>query len=182
MAGKQEVKTGTEAPGGSAAASFPPFNPETFAPQLIWLALTFGALYFVLSRKALPRIADVLEERASRIKRDLDAAERLKGETDKALAAYEQSLADAKLSASGIAKETRAALAASVEKEKAATDAQMNARIVEAEARIAANKTKALASVNDIAAGTAAAIVGRLIGQDATADEIKHALSPAAGK
>ena len=180
MAGKQE--TGTEAPGGAPAGAFPPFDSQSFAPQLVWLALTFGALYLLMSRKALPRIADVMEERANRIKRDLDAAERLKGETDKALATYEQALGDAKASASGIAKDTRAKLAADVEKEKASVDAQMNVKITEAEARIAATKTKALASVNEIASSTAAAVVARLIGHEPTADEIKRALTPAAGK
>ena len=182
MAGTPEsTNTGTEAHGGGAG-TFPPFNPETFAPQLIWLGLTFAALYVIMSRKALPRIADVIEERANRIKRDLDAADRLKGETDKALAAYEQALGEAKASASGIAKDTRATLAADVEKEKASVDAQMNAKITDAEARIAATKTKALASVNEIASSTAAAVVARLIGHEPTAEEIKRALTPAAGE
>lgn len=182
MAGNPEVNTGTEAHGGAPGGAFPPFDPQSFAPQLVWLALTFGTLYLLMSRKALPRIADVIEERANRIKRDLDAAERLKGETDKALATYEQALADAKTSASGIAKETRAKLSAGVDKEKAAVDAQMNAKVAEAEARIAATKTKALASVNEIASSTAAAVVARLIGHEPTADEIKRALLPGAGK
>jgi F-type H+-transporting ATPase subunit b len=181
MAGTTETTTGTEAKGGETG-NFPPFNPDVFAPQLVWLAITFGALYLIMSRKALPRIADVIEERANRIKRDLDAAERLKGETDKALAGYEQSLSDAKTSANGIAKETRAKLTADVDKEKAAVDAQMNAKIVEAEARIAATKNKALSSVNEIASSTAAAVVARLIGHEPTADELKRALSPAAGE
>ena len=182
MAGNPNTTTGTQAPGGEAGGNFPPFNPATFAPQLIWLALTFTVLYLIMSRKALPRIADVLEERANRIKRDLDAAERLKGETDKALATYEQALADAKGNANAIAKETRAKLTADVDKDKTAIDAKMNAKIADAEARIAATKNKALASVNDIAASTASAIVGRLIGLDATTDEIKRALAPTAGK
>ena len=181
MAGESEVNTATGAH-AEAAGAFPPFDPAHFAPQLVWLTITFCALYFVLSRKALPRIADVLEERSNRIKRDLDAAERLKGETDKALESYEMALSEAKSNASGIAKDTRATLTATVDKEKAAADAQMNAKITEAEARIQAAKTKALASVNDIAMGTAAAVVAKLIGVEPTADELKRALAPAAGE
>ena len=181
MAGETEVNTATGAH-AEAAGAFPPFDPTHFAPQLVWLALTFSALYFLLSRKTLPRIADVLEERSNRIKRDLDAAERLKGETDKALESYEKSLSEAKSSANGIAKETRATLTASVDKEKAAADTQMNAKITEAEARILATKTKALASVNDIAMSTASAVVSRLIGVEPTADELKRALAPGAGE
>lgn len=182
MAADQQLTTGTQAHGEAPGGNFPPFNPATFAPQLVWLALTFTALYLIMSRKALPRIAEVLNERANRIQRDLDAAERLKAETDKALASYEQSLADAKSNAGNIAKDTRAKLAAAVEKDKVAIDAEMNAKIADAEARIAATKTKALASVNDIATSTASAIVARLLGHEASPEEIKRALAPAAGE
>lgn len=181
MAGEQDVQTGSEAH-GEAHGSFPPFDPAHFAPQLIWLVLTFVTLYLVMSRKALPRISDVLEERANRIKRDLDAAERLKGETDKAIATYEQALADAKSRAGAIAKETRAKLAADVDREKAQAETQMNAKVAEAEGRIAATKSKALESVNDVAAETAMAIVAKLIGHEPSLDEIKRALAPTAGE
>ncbi|NJM55036.1 MAG: F0F1 ATP synthase subunit B [Verrucomicrobiae bacterium] len=175
-----KTTTGTEVPGGKP--SFPPFDTSTFAPQLVWLALTFGLLYFVLSRVVLPRIADVIDERANRIKRDLDAAERLKVETDKAIATYEDALGAAKTKANQIAAETRAALTADTDREKLSVESQLNARLAEAETRIAAMKTKALGSVNDIAVSTASAIVGRLIGDEPTADEMKRALAPVAGE
>jgi F-type H+-transporting ATPase subunit b len=175
--------TGTEVPGGKA--SFPPFDTSTFAPQLVWLAITFTLLYYVMSRIALPRIADVVDERANRIKRDLDAAERLKNETEKAIASYEQALADARGKAGDIARETRARLAADVEREKNAIEAQIAAQASAAEARIAATKDKALASVNDIALGTAGAIVGRLLGDEPGPEEVRRALAsgsaPASG-
>ena len=181
MAGNPELNTGTEVAGG-AGGSFPPFNPATFAPQLVWLTLTFTALYLVLSRKALPRIADVLEERANRIKRDLDAADRLKAETDKALASYDQALTDARSNAGTIAKDMRAKLAADIEKQKAAVDAQMTIKIADAEVRIATTKTKALASVSEIAASTATAIVERLIGHVTQAEAVIHVSAPVAGE
>lgn len=170
-----KTTTGTEAPGGKA--NFPPFNTDTFAPQLIWLALTFGLLYFVLSRVALPRIADVIDERANRIKRDLDAAERLKAETDKAIASYEDALGTAKTKAGEIARETRSKLAADVDREKSEIEAQLSAKAAEAEARINAMKEKALGNVNDIAVTTAAAIVGHLTGTEPGPEEVKRALT-----
>jgi F-type H+-transporting ATPase subunit b len=174
--------TATTEHGHGAKASFPPFEPSTFASQLIWLALVFTALYVLMSRVALPRIAEVVEGRAERIARDLEAAQKLKGETDKALAAYEKAHADARAKASAIAKETRDRLQAETDKERARVDKDMNARIVDAESRIAATKTKALASVNDIAADVAGSLVSSLSGQAATADEIRNALAAVAGK
>ena len=59
----------TELPGGKE--TFPPFQKDTFASQLLWLALTFVALYLLMSRIALPRIGTILEARRQRIDGDL---------------------------------------------------------------------------------------------------------------
>ncbi len=165
-----------------AKPGLPQLNPLDFSPQLIWLAASFLALYLLLSRVALPRVGEVIEERQERIQRDLGAAERLKGETQKALEGYEQALAAARTKAGGIAKDTRDRLAADVERERARIEKETNAKIAEAEGRIAAAKSKALASVNDIAAETAGAIVARILGQSAGADEVRQALPPLSAK
>jgi len=71
----------------------PQLELHDFAPQLIWLVISFVTLYLIMARVALPRIANVLEERRDRIASDLDKAEQLKRKTDEAIAAYEESLA-----------------------------------------------------------------------------------------
>jgi F-type H+-transporting ATPase subunit b len=166
---------------GAAAAKggLPQLHVPDFAPQLIWLAITFGALYFLMSRVALPRIGEVIEERRQRIQRDLDEAERLKSETEKAIANYEQALADARAKAGGIAKETRATLASEVDAERATVEQEIAAKLADAEARIAKTKSNALSQVNDIAADTASAIVERLLGQKVSVDDVRTALTPA---
>ena len=179
----EPLREGTAVPHDAGHAKvFPPLDPSTFAPQLIWLAIAFTALYLLLSKFALPRVGEVLEERADRIKRDLDTAERLKDDTQKALKAYEKSLADARANASGIAKETRERLGGESDKEKVAIDKQIAAKLADAEKRITATKIKALASVSEVAADTAGAVVKQLIGADVTADEVKRALAATSGK
>lgn len=171
------LNTETQVPVDAAQKKpFPPLDPTTFAPQLFWLALTFGVLYVILSRVALPRVSEVIEERRDRIQRDLDAAERLKDETDKAINGYEAALADARSNASGIAKEERETLSAEVEREQAKVEDQISAKLAEAEARIAETKQNALTKVTEIASETASAIVGKLIGQNVNPDEAKKAL------
>ena len=155
---------------------FPPLDPGTFAPQLIWLALTFGLLYLLLKRVVLPRVGEVIEERGDRIKRDLAQAEKLKADTENALANYEQALGDARAKAGAIAKGMRDKLTAEVDKERVKVEAQIAAKLAEAERRIAETKSKALASVGDIASEVAGAIVTRLIGKDVSKDEVKKAL------
>lgn len=89
---------------GEKKQGLPQLNANDFAPQLFWLAITFALLYVIMSRVALPRIGSVLEERKDKIQRDLATAERLKGETEKALEAYEKALADARANAAAIAR------------------------------------------------------------------------------
>ena len=45
----------------------PQLDVNTYLPQVVWLVITFTALFLVMWRLAVPRIADVLEARQKRI-------------------------------------------------------------------------------------------------------------------
>src|SRR3954452_19415802 len=96
----------TEVPSGGKAA-FPPFAKETFASQLVWLAITFVALYLLISRIAVPRIGGIIEGPARRIEGDFAEAQKLRDESEAALVAYEKALSEARNRAQAIANETR---------------------------------------------------------------------------
>jgi F-type H+-transporting ATPase subunit b len=179
LLGAVALTTGEFIPSAAAPDVFPPFDPRTFSAQLFWLALSFGALYFLMAKIALPRIGEVIEERRDRIQRDLDEAARMKSETDAALKAYEQSLADARGKAQGLAKETREKLAAQTEAERHRVEGELNAKLAETEKRIADTKSRALASVDEIAASTATDVVAALTGKQVSADEVRAALAKA---
>ena len=157
----------------------PQLELHDFAPQLIWLVITFVALYIVMARVALPRIATVLEERRDRIASDLDQAEQLKQETDQAIAAYEEALIQARNKALGIAQETREALSNEVEAERLVVEKKIAGKTAEAEKRILDAKTAALAHVNEVAGDVAQAIVQELIGGKLTKAEVTQAVSKA---
>lgn len=151
----------TEVP---AKKSFPPFQSETFASQLFWLAICFIALYLLMAKVALPRLGGIIDARRNRIADDIAEASRHRKEADAALAAYEQALTDARNRAQTVANETRDRLNAQSEKARHALEAKLNAKLAEAERTIAATKTAAMSNVRGIAADTAGAIVQRLIG------------------
>ncbi len=71
----------------------PQFWLEDFLPQIFWLVVSFVILYLLMARIALPRIADVLEQRQNRIASDLDKAQELQADSEKTLADYEAQLA-----------------------------------------------------------------------------------------
>ena len=153
-----------------APLGFPPFDASTFASQLLWFALTFVVLYVVMSRVALPQIGSIIDKRKARIDGDLREAERLKGETDKAITAYETALAEARKNAHAIAEETRTSIRADIDAKRKAVEEDLSKKVTEAEARIGKNKQDALGRVSEIAADTAAALVSRLIGEASPAD------------
>ena len=70
-----------------------------FVPQLVWLAITFAALYFFLAKRALPRVSEVLEERENRVVDDLEQAEKHKKESQSLEDTYEKLIAMAKVNA-----------------------------------------------------------------------------------
>jgi len=161
----------------TAGGAFPPFDPATFASQILWLVITFGVFYMIMSRVIIPRLAGILEVRHDRISRDLDETERLKNEADTAHAAYEHELAEAKKNANSIALESteKAKAEASAAREK--VEAELADKMAEAETRIASIKSKAMAEVGTIANDTTSEIVKELIGGKLTKAEIAKAVS-----
>ena len=154
----------TEVPADGHKGTFPPFERDTFASQVLWFALSFVILYLVMSRLALPRVEGILAQRRHRIENDLNSARRLKEESDAELAAYEKALADARGRAQTMAGATREQLNAEAERARKALEDRLNARLNEAERTISAAKQTALTNVRGIAIDAAAAIVERLIG------------------
>jgi F-type H+-transporting ATPase subunit b len=142
----------------------PQLDISHWPPQLIWLAIAFITLYVIMAKVALPRVGGVIDARRSRIQQDLDAAQRLKGETEAAAAQYEATLNAARARGHEMAKDARAKLNAEAEEERAKVDAELDAKVGEAEKRIGAMKATALADIKSVAADLAAEIVGQLTG------------------
>ena len=169
----------TEASGGEHESGvFPPFDPATFPSQLLWLAITFGALYLLMSKIALPRIGSILENRKGIIDADLAAADASRQKTDAAIAAYEAALAAARSKAQGIANESREAIQADLAAKRSAVEADLTAKVTAAETRISATKAEALTHVDEIATETAQTVVTQLVG-DVPAASVRAAVAKA---
>ena len=153
----------TEAEGGHKAP-FPPFQKDTFASQLVSLAIAFVALYLIVSKIALPRVGGLLDARQNAIEGDLAEAQKLKDASGAALKAYESELASARSRAQAIGAETRDKLNAASEAERKTLEQQLSLKLAEAEKTIASTRENAMRNVRGIAAEAAGAIVQRLTG------------------
>jgi F-type H+-transporting ATPase subunit b len=160
--GAPETGSHTESEGGNGG--FPPFDPSTFASQLVSLVIAFVALYVIVSRIALPRVGGVIDARQSKIEGDLSEAQKLKDDSEAALKAYESELSAARSRAQAIGTETREKLNAASEAERKSLEEKLAHKLAEAEKTIAATRASAMSNVRGIAADAAAAIVQQLTG------------------
>jgi F-type H+-transporting ATPase subunit b len=156
--------------------TFPPLDPDTFGPQLVWFALTFGLLFLLVQRVILPRIDEVMKGRRDRISADENRAEELKGDTQSALADHERAIAEA----AAITDSMRQELLRELDRERSRHEAEIAAKLVEADKRIAASKAKAIAAIHDVAPDIANAVVARLTGIIVTEADLRRALPSAA--
>lgn len=178
---EETVQEAIEVPASPPAetSSFPPFETSTFPSQLLWLAITFGLFYIFLQKVVLPRIGGILEVRRDRIAQDLDQAARMREESDAAVAAYEQELAEARNKANAIANTARDKAKADAEAERRKAEVELEVRLTEAERRIASIKDAAMSDVGVIAEDTAAAIVEEMIGAKVDRKAVSSAVAAA---
>ncbi|MDG4649498.1 F0F1 ATP synthase subunit B' [Roseibacterium sp. SDUM158017] len=156
----------------------PQLDLSTFPNQIFWLIVTLVAIYFILSKVALPRIASVLAERQGTLTNDLAAAEDLKRQAAEAEEAYNKALADARAEAQRIADEARAEIQAQLAEATARADEQIAARTAESEKRIGEIQASATESVGDVARDVAGSVVTAIMpGQTVDNDEVARAVS-----
>lgn len=159
----------------------PQLDISTFLPQVIWLLITFSALYLVMARVALPRVGEVLEERQNRLDSDLEQAEKFKADSEKLEAEYEQLTAKARAEAQGYLREQRERLGARLGEKQAEMSARTDAKLAAAEDHILKVKTAAMKDLEVIATEVCVALVGQLSGQKMTAASAKAAVKTEIG-
>jgi F-type H+-transporting ATPase subunit b len=142
----------------------PQFDPSVFSELLVWLALTFVALYLLMSKFALPKVAAIIDARAERIQGNLAKAEAIQAEAAGVMAAYEKAIADAKAAAQAEIAKAQAQIASDTAKREAEFAQRLGVQTQEAEARIKAVKAEAVAQVKAIATDLAGSIAGKLTG------------------
>lgn len=173
------LRTSTQVPNNAQPGGkpFPPFDMANFSSMFIWLAISFGLLYLLMSRVALPRVESILRARRSKINGDIGVASRKRAEADQAAAEYQTTLANARGNAQSLAQETYARLAAESEAKRHALEAELAAKLAASEVQIEATKTKAMSNVGQIAQEAAAAIVEHITGDPADAKAIAAAIA-----
>ena len=174
-AAKAAAETAGEAE--KASGGLPQLDMSTYPSQIFWLAISFGALYWLMTWLILPRLGGAIEERRDRIADDLDQASEFRRQAEEAEKAYNKSLADARAKAQAIAAETRANVEAEIEEMQAEATAKAEADIAAAEERIATMTEEATAKVREAATDVTKSIVSSLIDETPSDDAVKSAVA-----
>lgn len=177
----EELHTGTEAAHDAHGAKpgLPQLDISTFASQLFWLLISFVILYVVISRAAAPKIGGVIQDRANRIRGDLETAAKAKRDSEAAIAGYDKALADARAKALKTSDELRNTVNAEINAKNDAAAKQLAADTAKAEARIAEMRRNAMARVGEVARETAADVIQKLSGEAANAADVEAAVNAA---
>jgi F-type H+-transporting ATPase subunit b len=162
---------------GRGETTFPPFDPANFTPLLVWLTLSFGLLYLLMSKIAVPRVENILHTRTNNITKNISEANALRAKAEAAAGAHEKTIADAKAKAVALAQETHVRLNAETETKRLALEAELNAKLAASEKQVQAMKAKAMGNVEAIASETAAAIVQHITGKPADQKAIAQAIA-----
>lgn len=176
MATETDTVAGACVDAGGSALGMPQLCADWMSNQVFWLVITLVAIFFVMSRIALPRIGAVLAERSGTITNDIAAAEDLKNKAAEAEAAYEQALVDARAQAQKIVAEAKAEIQAKLDVEIQKADAHLAAKTAESEAAIAEIRAGAVKSVTAVAKDTAKELVAAM-GGSADAKTITAAIN-----
>lgn len=142
--------------------------------ELIWGAVAFALVLFVLNKFAFPKLREAVEAREKQIQGDLEAAERAKQEAQQEKENYQKQIADARGEANKIVEEARQQ-AENVRKDLVAKAEEEAKQIVSrAQDQIEQERTRALGelqtTVRDLSIELAEKVVGRSLDSAAHKD------------
>jgi F-type H+-transporting ATPase subunit b len=140
------------------------FKTPLTTSQVVWGAIIFIVLYILASRFALPRVASVLEERASNIARDLENAQQSKAKADQAATEVAEATAKARAEAQAAINAALDEAKAAAAKQAATLNERLEKQLEEAESRIGEARASAMGALRQVASETAATVIARLTG------------------
>jgi len=154
------------------SGGMPQLNPEFWVSQIVWLVLTFGILYIVLSKLILPKISDNLESRKSQILENIETAETQREESEKKLKEFEKIILESKLEAKNYFNEARQKILEDINNKRVALEKDIDNEISAAEQEVNNLKIASSEKIKNIAVETSSELIKQLIGEEANSSSI----------
>ncbi|MCA9272951.1 MAG: F0F1 ATP synthase subunit B [Phycisphaerales bacterium] len=133
--------------------------------------LVFILVLAVLGAKVWPAISKGLDERAAKIKGEIEAAENARKQAKDALESYERSLSEARAEAQQMLDQARADQQKLAAELKAKADAELSAMKEKAKREIESAKRAAVGEIYNEAANLATSVAGKILGREINASD-----------
>ena len=151
---------------------------EIYGSQIFWLLVTFGIVYLVIGRGMASKVVNTVELRDRTVADDLATAEAARAAADAAEEQWRAQENAAREQAKRKLAEARAAGAKASEQRLGAANAELDAKVSEAEGRIAAAQQAALTEIGAVATDAARDIVRRVAETEVEEAEARAAVAP----
>jgi len=140
----------------------PQLDFTTFLPQLFWLFISLSVLYLMLSKIALPRISDVIEERKDTITDDLDEAKSLSIEAQNVVEDLRIKLDEAKIQSQKNLMDERQRNLEKISLKRKEFEDKVSKDILSSESKINKSKSSALVDISSVAEDIAEEMLNNL--------------------
>lgn len=137
---------------------------EFYASQIFWLVVFFGLAFFIVGRGMVPKVMDTVAQRDKQIAADFAAAEQARRDADVQEEAWRARENARRAEAQTLIAEARSKAAVTAEGRLAETQRGLDARLGEAEARIAQSLAAASTEIENVATDAARDVVARVAG------------------
>ena len=157
----------------AAEAGMPQLDPKYWASQAFWLILVFSILYISIAKFYLPKIKNNLDNRESRIKDDLDDANKFKELSESKLEEYKKILEDAKKEVIKIHIESKNILDKDIKIKKETIEKEIEKEIERAQKEIIDLKRNSISDIQKISENIASNIIETISGDKLNESSIK---------
>ena len=144
----------------------PQLNPEFWVSQIVWLVITFGVLYLVLSKLILPKISNNLEARKSQILENIETAEKQREESEKKVKEFEKIILDSKIESKNYFSEARQKILEDINKKRISLENDIDNEISAVEREINKLKNTSDDKITKIAIETSSDLIKQLIREE----------------
>ena len=140
----------------------PQLDFSVFPSQLFWLVVSFFMMLFIFSKFIIPKTAEMINLRKTKIDTDLEKATEIKQQVEKALEKYNQALAKASSKAEISLQKTKDELNDLITRRQEDLNARLKKEIEAGEKKVTAAKDKALQKVEEASCELAVDVLKKL--------------------
>ena len=166
----------------AAEAGMPQLDPTYWASQAFWLILVFTILYISISKFYLPKIKNNLDTRESKIKEDLDAANKFNDLSELKFKEYEKIIENSKKEVAKIYLDSKNKLNKDMEAKKEIIEKDIENEIINAQKEITELKKSSISDIQKISQDLASNIIENISGDKLNESSVNAAVEDVSKK